>query len=446
LGRTVTLTRRRLADRAWRRVCAIPALRQDAALYLAAGCWTAITWKVAVTNDYREWAAWTTGPYLAAALTCEVVFRVRRKKALSAPTSRFGDPARAWALIALVLFTLLAPLAAQVVRRADTDKGAQAQPEVAVIERAGDRALKGKDPYLTNPVDQGKSPWTDAPSIDARSYFPYLPAMAMFGLVNALPGVRELGDARVELAGFSLLVILFALWLLIAPVERKLRAFQVLLVLPTGALPFVTGGDDLPVLALMFLALVLAQRRRPAWSGLAIGLAAAMKFSAWGLLGLLFFAAYDRQGRWAGWRYATAALVVVGPIVSAGFVLGPHAFIVNALEYPLDLAKNRSPAESPLPGHELLQHLPGSSGPLELLLLGLLAIVGLTLLLRHLPRTPAKAAAYTAVAVAVVTLVAPASRFGYLIYPLNLLVWAALLRSDNAEKAESLAPAEPVVA
>ncbi|HEV8063825.1 MAG TPA: hypothetical protein VGP46_03290, partial [Acidimicrobiales bacterium] len=111
LGPTVSRTRHGLVKGAWERICAIPALRQDALLYLASGCWTAVTWQVAISNDYREWAAWTTGPYLGAAAACELLFRWRRRRALEASPARFGDPARAWTLLALVLFTLLLPLA-----------------------------------------------------------------------------------------------------------------------------------------------------------------------------------------------------------------------------------------------------------------------------------------------------------------------------------------------
>ena len=49
----------------------------------------------------------------------------------------------------------------------------------------------------------------------------------------------------------------------------------------------VTGGDDLPVIALMVLGLALATRRRPISSGLAMGLAGTLKFTAWPLLLLL---------------------------------------------------------------------------------------------------------------------------------------------------------------
>jgi hypothetical protein len=125
-------------------------------------------------------------------------------------------------------------------------------------------------------------------------------------------------------------------------------------------------------------------------------------------------------------------------------LLGPHAFVVNAIEYPLDLASSRSPAKSPLPGHELLTYLPSFSGDLGLLLAGVLLVGALVALIKHLPRTPAQAARYAAIAIGVVTLLAPAARFGYLIYPVNLLVWAALLRTTAGVSPSE--PAEPLTA
>ena len=66
-------------------------------------------------------------------------------------------------------------------------------------------------------------------------------------------------------------------------------------VLPTGALPMVTGGDDLPVLALLFLGLVLAAKRRPALAGLVLGLSGTLKFTSWPVILLACFAVRDRD-------------------------------------------------------------------------------------------------------------------------------------------------------
>ncbi len=45
------------------------------------------------------------------------------------------------------------------------------------------------------------------------SFFPYLPGMIPFGLINATSGPAEFKDARIPLTGFSLIVITGALLL-----------------------------------------------------------------------------------------------------------------------------------------------------------------------------------------------------------------------------------------
>ena len=463
------------AEAAWERLAALPLLRQDALLYLGAGVLSAGTLAIAVSNDYREWAAATIGPYLLAAVICEVVWRRRRRSVQgedagapraamppartltpgpvslrgmvtvsAASANRWlrgrrdrlrepsGDRVRAGVILGLLVFAVFVPLTMQLVFRADGGHGAHAQPEVAVIERAGDRAMNAHDPYPANPSTPGGSPHTDNPGNDSSAFFPYLPAMAAFGMLNALHVPAELADARVALTGFTLLVVIVALALVSTEPERRWRAFQVLVVLPTGSLLFVTGGDDLPVLALMLLSLVLAIRRQPYLSGVAMGLAATLKFSAWGLLVLLAFGIQDREGRPAYGRYGFAALVVILPVVGAGIVLGPHSFVLNVIEFPLGLAPVHSPAQSPLPGQLLIQLLPRLKTPLTVGLIGGAGVAIIAALVKWRPRSPDAVARFTGLAIVGLMLVAPASRFGYLIYPVNLLVWAYLLRQSKS--------------
>ncbi len=209
--------------------------------------------------------------------------------------------------------------------------------------------------------------------------------------------------------------------------RRRWRILQVVVILPSGALPMVTGGDDLPVLALMLLGLALATRRRPVWSGLAMGLAGTLKFTAWPLLILLVLGVWDREGRRAVWRYALAAAAVVVPVLGVGVGLAPHAFILNAIRFPLGLTKVKSPAASPLLGQELVTLFPAAKPELiTMLTLFGLAAVGYGLK-KWMPTNPQSAAAFCGLAMLLATVLAPATRFGYLIYPLDLLTWAVLL-------------------
>ena len=63
----------------------------------------------------------------------------------------------------------------------------------------------------------------------------------------------------------------------------------------------------MPIVAFLLLAMVLAQRRRPGWAGIVLGIVSAMKFTAWPLAALALFAARDAVGQAGapvGWRSA----------------------------------------------------------------------------------------------------------------------------------------------
>ncbi len=405
-------------------------LVQDAWLYALGGIFCLGTFARAVSPDYREWARMAVGPYFAGALLSLVLARRRSRGA--APRSRRP---RAAVAVALLLLTVVLPLSLEVVWRAQAPASStrsQAQPEVAVIERAGDRLAQLRDPYPSTPTVPGVSPASDTPGLDASAFFPYLPGMAVFGLLNPTSPGGAVGDARLALTGATFLIAAGALFAAAGQAgngDRKLRVAQVLIVLPTGALPLVTGGDDLPVLALMLLGLVYAARRRPVAAGLALGLAATTKFTAWGLLVLLAFGVYDKTGRRAPRAYLLAACAVALPVGLAGFFADPHAFLVNVVLFPLGLTKVHSPAASPMLGQELVVLLPHLKRLLTVLLLGVAAFTILFALATRTPRRPSAVARFTACAIVLVVVVAPATRFGYFIYPANLLVWGGFLRS-----------------
>ena len=81
----------------------------------------------------------------------------------------------------------------------------------------------------------------------------------------------------------TLMTLIASGWLCVATtIERqKIRVAQVLIALPTGALFLSTGGDDMPILALSLLGVAALQRRQTNLAGISLGLAAAMKLTAW---------------------------------------------------------------------------------------------------------------------------------------------------------------------
>ncbi len=421
----------------WRdRLVALQVLEQDALLYVLAAVFALGTLGFAESADYRQWAQMSLGPYLLAAGICWAVARRRARRGGAEPDRR-RDRVRKGVVVGLLLTVVLVPLTVEVILRAESKPGAHVQPEVPVIEAAGDRVAHHKNAYLSNPKEVG----TYRSSQSEDSFFPYLPGMIPFGLINATSGPRELKDARIPLTGFTLIVITGALLIADIPSRRRWRIFQVAIVLPSGALPMVTGGDDLPVIALMLLSLALTTRRRPVWSGFAMGLAGTLKFTAWPLLLLLTLGERDRQGRRAILRYGLAVGAVVVPVLGVGIALAPRAFFLNAVRFPLGLTQVKSPAASPLIGQELVSLLPHAK-PEVIAILGLIGIAAVGYgLWRWPPSSPRSAAGFTGLAMLLATLLAPATRFGYLIYPLNLLTWAVLLRPEVSASEDEIADA-----
>jgi hypothetical protein len=431
-------------------VAGLPVLRQDALLYLLAGVFAAGQSILAVTPDYREWGRIAVAPYLAAAATCEVVLWLRRRGARPVregeQTSRF----RKSVVVVLLAATVLVPLGLQVTWRAEATgptnaRHAQAQPEVAVIERAGDRFDRFQDFYLAHPTTVGVSPSNDSKSVDASSYFPYLPGMVPFGMLNGVDLPHELNDARVPLSVFTLVVVLLSLALSPASSRRRWRTFQFLVILPTGALPMVTGGDDLPVLALLLLGLVFLKRRQPVAAGIVMGIAGSLKWTAWPLILLTLWCVADEDERRAIGRYTLSVLVVAVPIVGAGAALGTHAFLENVIVFPLGLTKVHSPAASPLPGQILVQLFPAEKTALTAALVSAGVLVVLAMLVRHPPRSTYQAAIFAGGALAFATLIAPATRFGYFIYPANMFVWGYLLYDSREPGSQLVGPPDDLV-
>jgi hypothetical protein len=407
----------------WRdRLVALSVLQQDALLYLLAAILAFGTILLAESADYRQWAEMALGPYSLGAALCWAAAWRRSRRANGQETRPQSDRLRNGVILGLLITVMLVPLSVEVVLRADHHPGDEVQNEVTVIEACGDRVMQHKDCYLAHPKTIGGS----VTSQSEDSFFPYLPGMIPFGLINATSGPAELKDARIPLTGFSLIVISAALLIAEVPSRRRWRIFQVIVVLPSGALPMVTGGDDLPVIALMVLGLALATRRRPIWSGLAMGLAGTLKFTAWPLLILLALGEWDARGRRALLRYSLAVVAIVVPVLGIGIGSNLHAFYINAIRFPLGLTKVKSPAASPLLGQELVTLFPAAK-PELITILGLVGLAAVAYgLWKWLPATPQSAAGFSGLAMLLATVLAPATRFGYLIYPLDLLTCAVL--------------------
>jgi MFS family permease len=383
------------------------------------------------------WAEFAWPAYAAGALAALVLASVAR---------RLGRRRLAKARLLLALGVLAGaaavPLAFEVQWRTEPGHAPAgslhpyAASEVVVTEGAAEALVRGRNPYseqFTSGELAGRSPSTP-------EHFPYLPGMAVFGLPRALLPNTPWTDARIFFALATALVAATALARWRAPPERRLRALQVLLVLPTGALALVGGGHDMPVLALLLLALVLLERRRHTASAGAIAAAAMLKLTAWPLLFALAVTARGARRRVRSPIGLAVGFVGLGVLLAVA--AGPGAFADDVLLFPAGLTSLPSPAASTTLGSMLL----GAAGapPVNTTRVALtsvlfvLAILGATAVLKGLAARPARAAAAASAAGVILLgliMLSPVARTGYLVYPIDLLAWAFLLRPPQASPA-----------
>jgi hypothetical protein len=400
----------------------------DLLLYgLSAG----FAWYTATRSDllpHRAWGAVAVYGYAAGAVIVllQLVLRAFR---VSFGWRSSARTALTWAVFGA---TALTPLVWQAMDRA-AGRADRAQEEVLVIEAGGHRLLETGTPYLS------RSAIAALPDADRLlAYLPYQPAMAVFGLPRALdPGFHWWADARIGFAVVTALVLLAAVRMLRragSAGHGLVRALQSATVLPLCALALATGGDDLPVLALCVLAVAFAATRRFGGAGLAIGLAAAFKLFAWPVALVIGAFAYTRR---RSVRYAIGAIGL--PVITAlpALAVDPLGAVENVLAFPFGHGLVSSPARSPLPGYLVAADLP--QGPAIAAGLLLIAAVTITVLLsRRPPLTATAAAQYCGNGMLAAVLLLPSSRFGYLLYPVALLVWATALRLPKDEILGSL--------
>jgi hypothetical protein len=418
---------------------------RDCFLYALSALFAVTTIAFAGIPLYRQWGELAVGPYAAVAVFMAVVAwraglaRRPRPVGASGPvdvdllgetpdvhTRRWRTARLAACGLALVGATLV-PLALEVVWASEGNTALHVQPEVLVVERAGARVDAGQSPYQV--VDRNGQVVLHVKGLPVYElYYPYLPGMVVFGVSSGSKVTPALSDARLQFLIFTLVISVIALSRIRPATDVRFRALQVLTVLPTAALPLATGGDDMPVVSLMLLGLVALQRRRPLLAGLALGAASSLKFTAWPLVLLAAWCAFDRRSHRAlGW-YVLGVLSVVCPVVLPLALNGPTAFVDNVIKFPLGLAGVASPAASPLPGHFFVDTFPGAHRTYVVLVVVIGLAVLVRQLLRHPPADAGDAARLTGWVMLVAIVLAPATRVGYLLYPINLFVWGWMLK------------------
>ncbi|MPY96979.1 MAG: DUF2029 domain-containing protein [Actinophytocola sp.] len=413
----VTDTARRQTDRS----ASTRARLLDVAVYLGFTGFAVITALASEFATHRIWGGYAAIGYGLAAVHAVVLVGYARRAGL--PRQWFHSR---WFSVALAtVFALLAPLGHLVARRlgggdwSDNPAAWGAQPEVWVIERSALLLLRDGSPYLDVAA-------LDRPPV-VDDYTPYGPVMALFGLPRAF--MIELGadnavalaltDARIVFALVAAAGALLA-WRLLGRPPMPIGAAQLALVSPATALTFAVAGPDLAVLGLLLIAIALAARGNPIACGLTLALVVSAKLTAAPAIVVLFILVIVRHGWRAAATFAGALITGCAAATVPTLLAEPRAFVENVVRFPLGAAEVASPAASPLPGHLL-----ASTGPvghaLALALLGVAAVVITGWLVLRPPATASDAALRIAAGLGAATLLTPATRWGYLVYPLVLL-------------------------
>ena len=357
----------------------------------------------------------------------------RQWAVMAAPAYALATAAAAWKRRGLDLSLLLALAGGLVAPLTWMAARGESQREIQVIIRSAWSLVHHGTPYHSAAALAG----THNPD----AYNPYLPVMALFGMPRTLLGGGLLTDPRiwfgVTFAG------VFALALARAGATDIWRWTVLVTATPLVAFPLAVGGDDLPVLALMCLGLALLWRPgrqpSPVLAGLVLGVAAAMKATAWPALVVAVALVAARDGWRSAARLACGALVIFAAGVGPVAAVAPGALVLNTILFPLGLTHATSGAASPLPGHLLAQT--GHAG--HVIAVGLLAFAVLALALSLLVRPPRNCRSATwrlIIGLVLMFTLAPDSRFGYFIYPAGLWVWLQVSSLGGARAPSGVQP------
>jgi hypothetical protein len=154
-----------------------------------------------------------------------------------------------------------------------------------------------------------------------------------------------------------------------------------------------------------------------------VGFACATKLTAWPLGLVLGVMTLVRHGPSAVGRFGLAALATLIALLMPAVLNEPRGLVLHQLAFPVGLAWVRSPAGSPSIGRVLSESF--TSG--HWIALGLLAVAGVSFCCSLLARPPADecaAALWSAAGLAVAALLLPASRVGYIVYSVALVLFA----------------------
>jgi hypothetical protein len=300
---------------------------------------------------------------------------------------------------------------------------------LTVVKRAGRLLVEHGSPYL--PIDQLTGP---------ESLNPYGPSLTIFGLPHALGLQGWLGNPRTWFGLGAALLGYAALRHVKAdrPVQTLIAAFAS----PVLALPFVLGGTDLPVLALLSVSVALLVRgSHLRLAGVTLGVACAMKVTALPAALVLIPMLLVRGGWRPVFTFAGSGLIAAlgsAVVTAPAMLVNPYNLVHNMILFPLRFTRQQTTAASPMPGQVVATA--EASGKLLMTVL-LVAVMGAVCV--YLWRRPAPdvstAVLQMVVIWSLIFTLAPSTRYGYFIYPLLMLALRNLLPAPQSTADDRLA-------
>lgn len=388
-------------------------LRLDLVLYALCGGYALALALTDKHYGFRVWAGFAVAAYgLALAHTLWLRLSPRAT----------GRWASRWTGVGIIgALGMVAPLGTLLAQRLtggdwSPDPGRwSAQPEVWVIERSAELLTSTGTPYV-DVTALGRPPVVD-------DYTPYGPVMPLFGLPRAWFGGSPAGDLLTDarlLFALTAVACVWGAWRLLGRPRIPVRAAQLAAVFPLTALTWATAGPDLAIAGLLILGTTLAAVDRPLWAALTLALVTSAKLIVLPAAVVVAALVCARLGAGALARFCGVFAGTCAAVHLPALLIDPHAMAEHVLRFPAGLGVVSSPAASPLPGH-----LVAATGPagkvIAFVLLGLAAAAITCWLFVRPPTDGADAMLRIAVGLGAFTLLTPATRFGYLVYPAVLL-------------------------
>lgn len=257
------------------------------------------------------------------------------------PWQRRGrDLARLTLVLLIVALLVIVPTWLEIQARRATAPFEHIHDGAIQTEEAIKFLLAGKNPYVEDYTQTPMAQWPAydrPPSVNpALFYLPYLPATFLLPLPIVWLTHTALGFFDVRMYHLILFVaLLLLLPLLGATWEHKLALITTIALQPLFVPFFIEGRNDIVVLGALVLTWVLLQRGHITASAMCLGVACAVKPTAWFAVPFFFVHLWHHAPTW---KRLVRDAVLPGVGIAALFIMpfviwDAHAFLTDALWY-----------------------------------------------------------------------------------------------------------------